>query len=391
MRTRYAVALALVLALVGPPSPAAAWPAPAPEAANAWTEIAHPRPGGADSYLHDVVVPAAGDVWAVGYSFTVVGGAFEFRTYGQHCVDGLCTRANLPSREGAPATNFLYGIDEVSPTDMWTVGYSRDPAEPGITLAIRYDGSTWRIVDTPNPAGSFSSVLYSVAHLSATSAFAVGSYEDPNGNVTHPLAMQWNGSSWSLVDVPAVAGCAAATTLNDIDAVGTTLVMVGSCRTASGQDSGFVLSKSGALWQTQVAPGDPVLPVPSTLQSVTYVPGGGVWAVGTSNNFALQTAAGITIGNTGSGWTSLPVPQVGASTQLLAVAGISRNAVFSVGITAVSAFAERLSLYWTGRRYVDVPAGDYSNLRGVAYDPAGYWWSVGHDLGDSVIQRIAAR
>ncbi|MBA3252290.1 MAG: hypothetical protein H0T66_18765, partial [Geodermatophilaceae bacterium] len=111
MRTRYAVALALVLALAGPPSPAAARPAPAPEAANAWTEIAHPRPGGADSYLHDVVVPAAGDVWAVGYSFTVVGGAFEFRTYGQHCVDGLCTRANLPSREGAPATNFLYGID----------------------------------------------------------------------------------------------------------------------------------------------------------------------------------------------------------------------------------------------------------------------------------------
>ena len=82
---------------------------------------------------------------------------------------------------------------------------------------------------------------------------------------------------------------------------------------------------------------------------------------------------------------------MGASTQLLAVVGISRNAVFSVGITAVSAFAERLSLYWTGRRYVDVPAGDYSNLRGVAYDPAGYWWSVGHDLGDSVIQRIAAR
>jgi len=391
VRTRYAAVLGVILALVMPIIPAQAAPVPGPQAANAWTEVAHPRPGGADTYLNDVVVPAANDVWAVGYSFAEVGGAFEFRTYGQHCQDGVCTRANLPNREGAPATNFLYGIDAAGPADLWTVGYSRDPGQPGITLAQRYDGATWRIVDTPNPAGSFSSVLYSVAHLGPTSAFAVGSYEDPNGNVTRPLAMQWNGALWSLVDVPAVTGCPAATTLNDVDAIGTTLYMVGSCRTASGQDSGFVLSKSGARWQTRVAPGDPVLPVPSTLQSVTYVPGGGLWAVGTSNNFALQSAAGITIRNTGSGWTSLPVPQVGSSTQLLGIAGISGNAVFSVGVTATSAFAERLSLYWTGRRYVDVPAGDYSNLRGVAYDPAGYWWSVGHDLGDSVIQRISAR
>ncbi len=88
--------------------PAQAAPA-AVDAPNAWTEVAHPRPGGADTYLHDVVVPEQNDVWAIGYSFAVVGGAFEFRTYGQHCVDDVCTRANLPNREGAPATNFLYG------------------------------------------------------------------------------------------------------------------------------------------------------------------------------------------------------------------------------------------------------------------------------------------
>lgn len=396
-----ALVLGLVLALSAPLGPATAGPSAGPAAApNAWTEVAHPRPGGTDSYLYDVVAPAAGDVWAVGYSFAVVGGAFEFRTYGQHCVTSasgsvdeppVCTRANLPNREGGPATNFLYGIDAASPTDMWTVGYSRDPGQLGISLAIRYDGTSWRIVNTPNPANSNGSTLNAVAHLGANSAFAVGSYEDSNGNVTRPLAMAWNGSVWTLLPVPEVSGCTGPATLNDVDAAGASLVMVGTCRTASGQDSGFVMSKIGARWQVQVAPGDPILPVPSTLQSISSVPGGGLWAVGTSFNNAQQTAAGISLRRQGSTWAPVAVPQVGTSTQLLAVAGSSRNAIWSVGVTATSAFAERLSLYWTGRRYVDVPAGDYSNLRGVAYDPYGYWWSVGHNLGDSVMQRIAAR
>ncbi len=168
--------LAIPTLVLGLTAPVAA--APTPEVDNAWTEIQHPRPGGADTYLNDVVVPAADDVWSVGYTFDVVGGAFEFRTFGQHCVAGTCIRANLPSREGAPATNFLYGIDAVSPSEMWTVGYSRNPREAGISLAIRYDGTTWRIVDTPNPVGSNSTSLQAVAAISATSAVAVGAYQD---------------------------------------------------------------------------------------------------------------------------------------------------------------------------------------------------------------------
>lgn len=385
------VSMVAVLALggaLGGSGPAQAAPA---DAANAWTEIEHPRPGGADTYFHDVVVPAAGDVWAVGYSFSVVGGAFEFRTYGQHCVDGVCTRANLPNREGAPATNFLYGIGAYSPTDMWTVGYSRNPGQLGVTLASHYDGVTWQLVETPNPAGSNGSILYAVAVQGEKSAIAVGSYEDSDGNVTRPLAMRWDGTAWTLLSVPAVPGCTTRATLYDVAAVSSATFMAGTCRDTTGADAGFVLSRSAAGgWQVQVAPGDGVLPTPSTLQSLSFVPGSGVWAVGTSNNFALQTAAGISIRYAGGAWTQVPVPQVGTSTQLLAVAGNARNAVWSVGITATGAFAERLSLYWNGRRYIDVPAGDYSNLRGVAYDPAGYWWSVGHDLGDSLIQRIAA-
>lgn len=361
--------------------------------ANAWTELEHPRPGGgADTFLNDVVVPAANDVWAVGYTFNVVGGALEFRTYGQHCVDGVCTRANLPNREGAPATNFLYGIGAFSPDDMWTVGYSRNPGQISVTLAIRYDRGTWRIVDTPNPAGSVSNVLYSVAHLGPDNAIAVGSYQDGPSFEERPMAMHWDGTAWSLLSVPAVPGCTTQATLYDVAAVGSATVMAGTCLDTAGADAGFILSRTaGGAWRVQVSPLDGVLPTASTLQSLAFVPGSGIWAVGTSNDFSLGTTRGITIRSSGGAWAQVPMPEVGTYIQPLAVAGIARNAVWAVGVTATSAFAERLSLYWNGRRYVDVPAGDYSNLKGVAYDPAGYWWSVGHDLGDSVIQRIASR
>lgn len=114
-----------------------------------------------------------------------------------------------------------------------------------------------------------------------------------------------------------------------------------------------------------------------------------MWAVGSSYNIATQTGVAASIRFDGQSWVPQTVPQVGTSMQSLGVAGIAGNAIVAVGTTATSAFAERLSLYWTGRRYVNVPAGDYSKLHGVAYDPAGFWWSVGHDLGVSVLQRVA--
>lgn len=383
--------LALAGALSGPAA-ALAEPAPAgPDAPNVWTEIAHPRPGGADTYFHDIAVPAANDVWTVGYTFDVVGGAFEFRTYGQHCVSGVCTRANLPNREGAPATNFLYGIGAYSPTDMWTVGSSTDPGQPTITLAIRYNGSTWQIVNSPSPAGSYGSYLYSVADLGPSNAIAVGGYNDLASSEERPMAMRWDGVSWNLLTLPAVPGCTSRGTLYDVAAAGTATFMAGTCRDSAGADAGFVLSRANnGAWRVQVRPGDGVLPSPSSLQSISLVPGSGVWAVGTSQNFAAQTASGLSIRFDGRSWTSLTVPQVTPTTQLLAVAGIAGNAAWSVGVKAVSAFAEPLGLYWTGSRYVNVASGDYSKLHGVAYDPAGFWWSVGHDLGVSLLQRIPA-
>lgn len=385
-RTTVLLLLAIPSVVLGLSAPVPAVAAPAPTAGNAWTEIQHPRPGGADTYLNDVVIPAAGDVWSVGYTFDVVGGAFEFRTFGQHCVSGTCERANLPSREGAPATNFLYGIDAVSPTDMWTVGYSRDPGRPGIGLAIRYDGTSWRIVDTPNPSGSTSTSLQAVAAISATSAVAVGTYQDGATFEERPLAMRWNGSSWSLLTVPTVAGCRNVATLFDAADLNGTVYAAGTCRSTAGQDAGIVLALRGSTWTVLLGPQDGVLPVPSTLASITVVPGPGGIAVVGSDGVTGQPLAGYLNGRS---WAlSAPVPS-GSYGRFQAVAATSPSKVWAVGL-GTEAVPLRISQRWNGRAWVAVPAGGPTILAGVAYDPAGYWWAVGHDNSVSVIQRIAA-
>jgi len=308
-------------------------------------------------------------------------------------VAGVCTRADIPDRGDSSTSNALNGIDAFSPPGMWTVGYSRAVDAASRSLAVRYDGAAWRIVGTPSPAGSRGNILYSVAYLGPAEAIAVGSYQ-PTASVLdlRPLAMRWNGSAWSLLSVPAVPGCTSLATLSDVTRAGTGTFMAGTCTDAAGEDVGFVLSRSAAgAWTVQVNPGDGVLPTPSDLASITFVPGSGVSAVGTSNTtLSVPDAAGITIRFDGRTWRPLEVPQAGArSTNLNAVAGIAPNAVWSVGDAIDRSAFERLTLYWNGRRYVRVEAGDERNsnssLMGVAHDPAGFWWSVGYDSGDSVI------
>nr|MBA3525110.1 hypothetical protein [Geodermatophilaceae bacterium] len=129
-----------------------------------------------------------------------------------------------------------------------------------------------------------------------------------------------------------------------------------------------------------------VLPVPSSLASITAIPGPGGIAIAGSDGVADQPLAAYFNGRS---WAlSAPVP-FGSYGRFEAVAAISPTQVWAVGL-GTDAIPLRLSQRWTGRAWVPVPAGGPTVLAGVAYDPAGYWWAVGHNNSISVMQRIAA-
>ena len=61
--------------------------------------------------------------------------------------------------------------------------------------------TSWSVLTTPN-RGSIANELYGSAALSATSAWAVGSWYDTNLAAPRTLIERWNGTTWSTVTSP---------------------------------------------------------------------------------------------------------------------------------------------------------------------------------------------
>jgi hypothetical protein len=76
------------------------------------------------------------------------------------------------------------------------------------TLTERWNGSSWAVLSSPNPAKAGLAHLRGVSCLSASSCIAVGSLYSG----TYPLdeettiAESWNGTSWTLQTSPNAAG-----------------------------------------------------------------------------------------------------------------------------------------------------------------------------------------
>ena len=104
------------------------------------------------------------------------------------------------------ADSLLNGVATRSSADAWAVGWSRSAEGDSLSALIEHwNGTAWRVV--PGPAPGQSSVLSGVAIVSASNAWAVGSYE---GNTAprhdQTLIEHWNGRSWNRVPPRTRAG-----------------------------------------------------------------------------------------------------------------------------------------------------------------------------------------
>src|SRR5262249_39675315 len=90
-------------------------------------------------------------------------------------------------------TNLLAAVSFDRGNDGWAVGTAY-PAGVGQTLAMRWNGTAWKGVPTPNIGSDFDT-LHGVAAISRTNAWAVGSD-------TNIVMEQWDGTGWTLVTPP---------------------------------------------------------------------------------------------------------------------------------------------------------------------------------------------
>ena len=101
---------------------------------------------------------------------SIATGSFETFPSCPDVVPGVSGSWQQVSSPNISATNNnqLLSVDAVSENDIWAVGWAQDPLGPQYakrTLIQHFNGSTWDIVQSPNPRNDVNSQLHSVHSL----------------------------------------------------------------------------------------------------------------------------------------------------------------------------------------------------------------------------------
>jgi hypothetical protein len=155
-----------------------------------WSLVPNPSLGGAFGILNEVVTLASDDVWTVG--------SHDGSTLIEHW-DGSSWTV-VPSPNGPLAESELYAVSAAGPDDLWAVGQSYNFLA-GETLAEHWDGAAWTVVPSLDAVPPFTA-LYGVHALGPNDVWAVGSTYDPVAVDYKTFTQHWNGSTWTVVQSP---------------------------------------------------------------------------------------------------------------------------------------------------------------------------------------------
>lgn len=254
--------------------------------------------------------------WAVGDRQSPQGTLIERLSEGRWRV--------VPSPDPVGRPPVLNGVDVVSADDAWAVGGSDLHGNEPHPLAMHWDGLSWTIVATPDwsPGGE----LAAVDMLSATDGWAVGSRRvaSPGGGSSpRIMILRWDGTAWTLVRTPDLGHhndgsllSVAAISATDVFAVG-----------ASGGGGPLVVHWDGRTWKRAAAA---VLQgTIGVLSDVTATEAGSVYTVGW---FGLPNRRVHRILRwNGTAWTRMQLSRDPDYARLVGVTAISTTDVLAVG------------------------------------------------------------
>ncbi len=279
--------------------------------------------------------------------------------------------------------NIVVGVTCMSATDCWAVGFaSSGSGGTNQTLAEHWNGTAWSIVTTPNVTSSGGDVLGSVACVSSSDCWAVGSYTPQGFPVedTQALAEHWNGTAWSIVTTPnpnpldskGLFGVACLSS-SDCWAVGFGFIGGGGTRGTLAEHW------NGSAWSI-IATGDPSF-ANNQLSGVTCTSTSDCWAVGfaLTGNFD-ETSQTLAEHWNGSAWSVVPTPNSSPQgNSLSGAACITTSDCWAVGAAATGSGS--VAEHWNGSSWSVVPTPNSSPqanvLSGVACVDASDCWAVG--------------
>jgi hypothetical protein len=352
-----------------------------------WTGLQPPSPG-SNTVLNGVTVLSACDAWAAG-SFDTAAGVQE--TLIEHW-DGANWTV-VPSPDPGSSENFLEGVRAASATSIWAVGsYNNGGSSLGKTLILHWDGKHWTQQTTPS-TGTGSDVLAAVRTVSGSEAWAVGT--SSGDTLERPIALHFTGGRWHQVQVPAVLANeelngVAATSAKDVWAVGTTF---GAASKPTPLQS-LILHWDGKKW-THVPSPAPAAGSGHKLFAVGAATPSSAMAVGTE---ILPNADERTLALrwNGTAWARVTTTNPGGTRPddfLEGVTITSPGSAWAVGQVNDGTGGHALIERWNDSAWSTVQApdpGSTSGLNGIAASSGTQAWAVGFASGSGGDQAYAA-
>jgi hypothetical protein len=333
-----------------------------------WTIQVTSNPPQGGGFLSGVSCTSASACTAVGASNPFTPNAVTLAERWDGTSWSIQATANPPQGGGG-----LAGVSCTSASACTAVGASN----AGI-LAERWDGASWAIQPAPAPAGAQSPFLNSVVCTSASACTAAGAYTNSSG-ANKTLAERWDGTAWHLQATPNPAGTSQL--IGVACTSGTACTAVGYSNTA--QTPAAVAERwNGSAWKVQAAPNPPGA-ASSIFFGVACTAPSGCIAVGATTS---KTRAPATLAERwdGTHWAIQPTPNPPQGGGLNGVSCTSAWACTAVGNSGAGTLAER----WDGTHWAIQPTPNPSGqpgsfLNSVACTSASFCTAVGSQTDNS--------
>ncbi len=241
-----------------------------------WTVIPSPNQTHTSNELHAVAAVAPDDIWAIGQVHAT------HNTVTLHW-DGVEWELvpSLPNNFSG-----YFSIEDaaaIATDDVWVVGSRYADGVSRQAISMHWDGSSWSQVPIPTPPSVYTSGLNGIVALGPDEVYAVGYYSNDGGATYRTLVMKWDGSAWSHMPSPNGSNNG----YNILNAVTTTpdgeVWAVGNFHVKNfptAPSNTLSLRWDGASWQIASDPNGSFFN--SEWNGVAAAPTGELWAVGRS-------------------------------------------------------------------------------------------------------------
>jgi hypothetical protein len=342
---------------------------------TSWTQQPTPNPAGAYlTSLDAVSCPAGGSCEAAGF-FTYGPQASDLQPVAEGW-DGSAWSLQAAAAPAGAINNALNGVSCVSASFCEAVGAASDIMGNGTSLAEGWNGTSWKIQATSDPAapagGGIRGLMNGVSCVSASFCEAVGF------TAAGTAAWDWNGTSWTAQTVPGTSG------LQSVSCTSAAFCMAVA-------DNGATASWNGTAWSQSAA-----IAGMTFVRSVSCVSASFCEAIGfgTSTQQAAQW--------NGTAWSlqTTPFPADGNDNDLGAVSCATASSCTAVGWYFQNTTFNQLTLaeHWNGSAWTvqaspNPPGSTVNDLVGVWCRSANFCAAVGDQqnsttLGDTTLVQV---